>query len=324
MLSSLGGSNSLPTGALAAFGMKSSTELYVALMLSPPVEDAVISRFNLREEYKSSHLSRVRKTFERNAQVVADKSGIISVSMVDKDPQRAAEMANAIVQAYDTLSSHLAITDAARSRLFFEHQVQDTRLNLARAEDDLRNTTARTGIVEPTGAAHALLSYEAQLRAQITAKTVELQSKKVYDSAENIEVQTAEQELQSLRSQLASLGDKAKDDSGFSKATESNASLEYARKYREVRYNETLFELLLKNLELAKLDEAREGSVVQVISVASTPDLKDGPHRSFFAAGGLILGFLFSAAWVLLKSPQIDEESLVSPKAPRTAGEPPL
>jgi uncharacterized protein involved in exopolysaccharide biosynthesis len=303
-----GGSGGGASGlsALSALTMKSPADLYVGLMSSPGVEDPVIRHFGLQALYKRKHFSEARKKFESNTEIKADaKSGLITISVSDHDPNRAAALANAIVNAYDQMSAHLAITDAQRSRLFFEQQVAQTKDNLNRAEEALKDTSEKTGVIQPEGDARALIAYEAQLRAQIAIKTVQLESMKVYLSDENPQVQTAQRELQGLEGQVTALSQKAggDGDAAFSsRNVQTEASLEYLRRLRDVRYNETLYELLLKNLELAKLDEAREGNIVQVVNWATAPDMKDGPHRSFFLAGGVLLGALASCAWVLIGS----------------------
>ncbi len=296
--------SSLSTGALAALTMKSPADLYVALMSSPGVEDAVVQRFDLQKLYKKKHESQARKNFESNSEIKADsKSGLITISVIDHDPNRAAAMANAVVAAYDQTSSRLAITGAQRSRFFFEQQVADTKEHLSRAEEALKDTSERTGVIQPEGDARALIAYEAQLRAQIALKTVQIQSMKVYFSDENPQVETAQRELQALHDQVTALSQKTGGDAAFSsRNVQTDASLDYLRKLRDVQYNEALYELLLKNLEIAKLDEAREGSIVQVVNAATPPDMKDGPHRSFFLMGGVLLGFLSSSAWALVRS----------------------
>jgi len=302
MLGAASGSSAIPSGALAALNIKSSSDLYVALMLSPTAEDTVIDQFHLDNLYHQKHRSLTRKKLEANTEIVADaKSGIISVSVTDKDAQRAAAMANAIVAAFEKLSSQLAITDAARRRLFFERQVAETKRTLTADEDRLRNTSARTGVLEPEGTARAIIGYEAQLQGQLAAKTVELESMKVYLSNDNPQVQVAEREVESLRAEADKLA--AKSGGGtttYTNAGASSASLDYERSLRDVKEDETLYELLFKNLEIAKLDEAREGNVIQVVSAATAPDLKDGPHRSFFLVGGFLLGFIASSIWVLV------------------------
>jgi tyrosine-protein kinase Etk/Wzc len=302
MLGAASGSSAVPSGALAALNVKSSSDLYVALMLSPTVEDEVIDQFHLDKLYRQAHRSLTRKQLESNTEIVADaKSGIISVSVTDKNPQRAAAMANAIVTAFEKLSSQLAITDAARRRLFFERQIAETKQTLTADEDKLRNTSARTGVLEPEGTAKAIIGYAAQLQGQLAAKTVELESMKVYLSDDNPQVQVAEREIESLRAEAEKLGSKSGGSvTDYTNAGASSASLDYARSVRDVKADETLYELLLKNLEIAKLDEAREGNVIQVVSLATAPDMKNGPHRSFFLVGGFLLGLIASGIWVLV------------------------
>ena len=302
MLSAASGAAAIPSGALAALNVKNPSDLYVALMLSPVVEDAVIDRFHLTTLYHQTHRSLMRKELESNTQILADgKTGIISVSVTDPNPERAADIANGIVEAFEQFSSQLAITDASRRRLYFERQVTETRATLNKDEDTLRNTSAQTGMLVPEGTARALIGYEAQLREQLAAKTVELQSLKVYLSDDNPQVQVAEREVASLRQQADQLSTKnSASPSDYSNAFASSASLAYARNLRDVKTDETLYELLLKNLELAKLDEAREGNVIQVVSSAAPPDMKNGPHRSFFLVGGFLLGLMVASIWVLL------------------------
>jgi uncharacterized protein involved in exopolysaccharide biosynthesis len=304
MLSAIAsGGSGISSGALAALSMKSPADLYVALMSSPGIEDAVVQRFELQKLYKVKHASLARKAFEHHSQITADaKSGLITVSVTDHDPKRAANLANAIVSAYDQTSARLAITEAQRRRLFFERQVSETKENLGNAEEALKNTSVKTGVIEPEGDARALIAYEANLRAQISIKTVQLEAMKVNLSPENPQVQTAQRELLGMEGEANGLTKKTGGDAAFaSRSTQTDASLDYLRKLREVRYNESLFELLLKNLELAKLDEAREGNVVQVVEAASAPDMRDGPYRSFFLAGGLLLGALCSSAWAVFR-----------------------
>lgn len=303
LLGASSASSAIPSGALAALNVKSSLDLYVALMLSPIAEDEVIDQFHLDSLYRRSHRSQTRKKLESNTQIQADpKSGIISVSVTDKSPERAAAMANAIVTAFEKLSSHLAITDAAKRRLFFERQLAETKERLSGDEDKLRNTSARTGVLEPEGTARAIIGYEEQLRGQLAAKTVELESMKVYLSDDNPQVQVAKREVESLRTQADKLAAKSNGgETAYTNAGASTASLDYVRNLRDVKTDETLYELLLKNLEIAKLDEAREGNVIQVVSPATPPDMKDGPQRSFFLVGGFLLGLIGCSIWVLLQ-----------------------
>lgn len=301
--SSSGGAASIPGGALAALSLnKSPADLYVALLGSPGLEDDVVQRFGLQSSYHSRYRSQARKDLEGNTQVTSDsKSGLISISVVDKDPDRAAQIVNGYIDALNRLSSRLAITDAQRRNLFFEQQVAETKEHLNLAEEALKETQQKGGLVEPTGDARALIEFEGQLRAQIASKTVELESLRVTLADDNPQIQTAQRELQGLQAQANALSQKTGNSSFSSRNGQTEASLDYLRKLRDVRYYESLFQLLSQNLELAKLDEARQGNIVQTVESASPPDVKNGPHRSIFLIGGVFIGFFFSAAWILVR-----------------------
>ena len=302
--SSSGAASSIPGGALAALSLnKSPGDLYVALLASPGLEENVVKQFGLQSIYHSKHLSQARKSLEENTQVTSDsKSGLISIAVVDKDPDRAAQIANGYIDALNKLSSRLAITDAQRRNLFFEQQVTETKENLNRSEEALKETQQKGGLVEPAGDARALIEFEGQLRAQIASKTIELESLRVNLADDNPQIQVIQRELQGLQAQARDLSQKTGNSAFSSRNGETEASLDYIRKLRDVKYDESLFQLLSQNLAIAKLDEAREGNVVQTVEAASPPDEKNGPHRSIFLAGGLLAGFFLSAAWILARS----------------------
>ena len=303
--SSSGGAASIPGGALAALSMaKSPGDLYVALLATPGLESDVVKRCGLQTVYRVKLLSQARKLLEGNTLVLSDsKSGLISISVVDKDPNRAAQIVGEYIDALNKLSSRLAITDAQRRSLFFDRQVADTKENLNRAEEALKETQQKGGLVEPAGDARALIEFEGQLRAQIAAKTVELESMRVNLADDNPQIQTARMELQGLQAQAGALSQKTGNSMFSSRNGETEASLDYIRKLRDVKYYESLFQLLTQNLEMAKLDEARQGNIVQTVEAASPPDIKNGPHRSIFLAAGLLLGFCAGTAWVMVRSP---------------------
>jgi tyrosine-protein kinase Etk/Wzc len=301
--SSSGGASSIPGGALAALSMgKSPGDLYVALLASPGLENDVVKRCELQTVYKAKLLSQARKLLETNTLVLSDsKSGLISISVVDKDPNRAAEIVGEYINALNKLSSRLAITDAQRRSLFFEQQVTETKENLNRAEEALKETQQKSGLVEPVGDARALIEFEGQLRAQIASKTVELESMRVNLADDNPQIQTARRELQGLQTQASDLSRKTGSSTFSSRNGQTEASLDYIRKLRDVKYYESLFQLLTQNLEMATLDEARQGNIVQTVEAASPPDVKNGPHRSIFLAAGLLLGFFAGGTWVLTR-----------------------
>jgi tyrosine-protein kinase Etk/Wzc len=296
LTSQLAGMSGLASLAGSALGMKSPNEMYVAMLRSQAVEDAMIDRFGLMKEYKCRYISQARKVFERRFDVDGNgKDGLIHISVDDPDPRRAAEMANAYVDAFRTLSQGLAITEAAQRRVFFDQQVNDTKEKLANAEETLKVTEQKTGMLQVDSQARALIESAAMLRGQIEAKEVQIEMMRTYAGDQNAALIEAEQGLAGMRAQLQKLGGSEDDDTAGliqPKGMVPQAGLEYIRAYRDVKYYETLFEFLARQLELAKLDEAKEGALIQTVDPAVIPDRKSFPPRTLIVACGVFLGFL--------------------------------
>ncbi|WP_158751025.1 Wzz/FepE/Etk N-terminal domain-containing protein [Acidobacterium sp. S8] len=304
IMSQIGNLGSLGALAGSSMGLKNPNDMFVAMFKSRTVEDAMIERFGLMAEYKEKYMSTARKAFESHTTVEAGtKDNLIHISVEDKDPKRAAEMANAYVDAYRGLSQHLAIGEAAQRRLFFEQQLLQAKDNLANAEEALKETEQKTGMIQLDSQARALIESAAALRAQITAKEVQLQGMRTYATSENANVVQTQQELDSMRAQLTKLGGSADDSSGgliVPKGLVPQAGIEYVRKLRDVKYYETIFEILARQFELAKLDEAKEGALIQVVDPAIVPDYKSFPKRGLITliagVAGLFIG-IFAALW---------------------------
>jgi tyrosine-protein kinase Etk/Wzc len=303
----MGGMGSL--GALASLAsgniLKNPADMYVSLLTSRTVEDATIQRFGLMAEYDTELMSSTRKVFERRTTVTAgSKDGLIRITLEDGDPKRAAELANGYVDEFRKLSASLAITEAARRRLFFEGQLQQAKDNLTVAEEAMRKTQQSTGVLEIDSQARSLIESAAILRAQVVAKQVQIQSMRSFAAEDNPDLILAKKELTALQDQLDQLAGSQHDagsDINLSKGRVTGAGLEYLRRYRDLKYNETVFELLAKEFEVAKLDEAREGSIIQVVDAAVTPDKKSFPPRTLIVIGMTIFGFFVAAFWVFLQ-----------------------
>jgi len=303
LMSQIGNLGSLGALAGSSMGLKNPNDMYVAMFKSRTVEDAMIQRFDLMKEYRQKYMSTARKAFESHATVDSGtKDNLIHISVEDKDPKRAAEMANAYVEEYRKLSQHLAISEASQRRLFFEQQLEQAKDNLANAEEALKETQQKTGMIQLDSQARALIESAAGLRAQITAKEVQLQGMRTYGTSENADVVQTQQELESLRTQLAKLGGNADDSSAgliMPKGQVPQAGIEYVRKLRDVKYNETIFEILARQFEMAKLDEAKEGALIQVVDPAIVPDYKSSPKRGLITIAAAVAG-LFIGIFVVL------------------------
>jgi uncharacterized protein involved in exopolysaccharide biosynthesis len=275
--------------------LRNPNDMYVAMFKSRTVEDAMIEHFGLMQEYHRRYLSDARKKFEHNATVDGSgKDGLIHISVEDRNPQRAADLANGYVDQFRSLSQHLAITEAGQRRLFFEQQLKEANQDLAEAEQALKETEQKTGLIALDAQTRALIESAASLRAQIAAKEVQIQAMQTYATGENAQLVQAEQELASLHSQLAKLGSNSDISGGIivPKGQMTEAGLEYVRKLRDVKYYETIFDILARQFELAKLDEAKEGAVIQVVDPAVAPDRKSSPRRGLIVIVSTVGGFL--------------------------------
>jgi uncharacterized protein involved in exopolysaccharide biosynthesis len=304
-LGNIGSLGSLASLAGSGLNLKNPSDMYLSLLTSRTVEDAMIQRFGLMQEYHAKRISDARKELERRtSSSVGTKDGLIRLSVEDHDAKRAAEMANGYVEEFRKLSASLAITEAARRRLFFEQQLQQTKDSLTEAEDAMTKIQQTTGVLQIDSQARSLIESAAVLRAQVMAKQVQIEGMRSFATDDNPELVLAKQQLAALQSQLERVASSQSDaGSGInlSKGRVTQSGMEYLRAYRELKYQETVYELLSKELEVAKLDEAREGSIVQVVDPAVPPDRKSSPHRLLIVLGATILAFFVSVLWVWLQ-----------------------
>ncbi len=302
-MGNLGNIGSLASLAGSNLSLKNPNDLYVSMLKSRTVEDAIIQRFELQKVYGKRYVSETRKKLEWYTTIEGGlKDGLIRISVEDRDPKRAADMANAFVEEYKKLSAHLAISEAAQRRLFFEQQLVKAKDDLANAEEDLKRTELRTGLIQLDSQARAMIETVAIVKAQIAAKEVQIQTLSTYSTPNNPNMILAQQELAALKAQLRRLGASEDENVDVLVPTKKipEAGLEYVRKLREVKYREVLFELLSRQFEIAKLDEAKEGATVQTVDPAVIPDKKSWPRRSIFILVGLAIGLFGAVIWVLL------------------------
>jgi uncharacterized protein involved in exopolysaccharide biosynthesis len=302
-LGNLGGMAALAGGGL---GIKNPNDRYVAMLQSRTVEDAMVKKYGLMQEYHAHLLSDARKDFENHTAVDgSSKDGLIHLSVEDHNANRAAALANGYVDQFRDLSQHLAITEASQRRLFFQQELEQAKNNLANAEEALAQTEQKTGVIQPDSQARALIESAASLRAQITAREVQIQGMQTYATGENSELIQAQQELAGLRAQLAKLGG-SEDTNGtefmIPKGLVPKAGMEYVRALRDVKYYETIFDILARQFEMAKLDEAKEGALIQVIDPAVAPDRRSFPKRSLIVIGATVVGFIFGVFFALVQA----------------------
>ena len=293
------------SGSLSS--LKDPADLYIGILKSQSVEDSLIRQFDLMRLYRAKRMSQARKKLAANSKFVNGKEGLISIAVEDHDPKRAAAMANAYVSELYDINNHLAITQASQRRLFFEQELAHEKDKLADAEVALKQTEESTGVIEPTGQTEVAIRQIAQVQAEITMDEVQLDALHTSSTDENPEVVRLNSSLEGLRAELRDLeggtagkgGKRGPGDISIATANVPQLGLEYVRKERDVKYHQLLFDILARQYEAARLDEAKAAPIIQVVDPALVPDWKSGPSRAIWAIVGGFLGFLLGCGWIL-------------------------
>jgi uncharacterized protein involved in exopolysaccharide biosynthesis len=301
-------------GLAGAAGIKNPADQYVALLKSRSVADRLIERFELLRVYEEELLDDARKALDKRSAIKAGRDGLITIDVDDEDPKRAAVIANAYVTELEALLKRLALTEAQQRRVFFERQLADTRDALARAQQALAAAGVSESVLkaEPRAAAEGV----ARLKAAVTAQEVKLAAMRGYLADTSPDFRQALQELAALRAQLARAEEAQAPAAG-------DAARDYISRYRDFKYQEVLFELMARQYEIARLDEAREGALVQVVDAAVPPERKSRPKRALIAVvttlavGLLLVLYVFARrAW---RNAQATEEGAARIAALRAA-----
>ena len=300
MLASLGGLGGL---AGAAAGLKNPADQYLAFMKSNTVQDALIDRFKLQERYETKFKSDTRLALTASTRASSGKDGLITVEIDDKEPEFAAELANAHVDELQKLLARLAVTEAQQRRAFFEKQLDQVKAKFTAAEQALRATGVSSSVLKSNPA--SALAAVAGLKAQVTAQEVKVGAMRGYLAETAPDFKQAMSELANLRAQLAK---QEKDE-----PADAAGQGDYVAKFREFKYQETLFELFARQFEKAKVDESREGAVIQVLDAAQPPERKSKPKKALIAIiATLATGFallLFVFIRQALRNASQDNES---------------
>jgi uncharacterized protein involved in exopolysaccharide biosynthesis len=296
MLNQLGG---LAGIAGQSLGIKNPNDLYVGMLKSRTVADNLISRFELRKLYERKTLDDTRKELEGNTRITSGRDGIIVVEFEDKDPKRAAMIANAYIEELYELTQTLAVTEASQRRLFFERQLDQTRKNLTNAEAAARQGLEKGGLVVVDAQGRGMIETTARLRGQIAVKEIQISAMRAFATGQNPELRQAQHELDAMKQELAKMEGTSslRDNAGSVRKSEG---MENLRLLRDVKYYETIFELLAKQYEIARIDEARDASLVQVLDKAVEPERKSKPKRTLIVIlGALSAGFL-AVLWAFI------------------------
>ena len=283
---------------------KSQNDMFIGMMQSQSIQDNLVRRFNLQSVYKKKLLVDARKVLGRHSVIEVSKQGLIDVSVEDKDRQRAADIANGYIQELQELTGRLAIGEAGHRRLFFEQQLRKAKDDLSDAEVGFKRTQEKTGALQIDAQSRAIISSITQLKAEIAAKEVMLSAMRSFATEDNPDYKLQNEQLLGLRQQLAKLlknSNMSEGDVAIPTTRIPEVGIEYLRRYRELKYQETLYELLAKQYEIAKVDEAKSAPVIQVVDPALPPERKSAPYRTLIMLAATLSGFAVAVSWALIK-----------------------
>ena len=299
-------------GQLAAYGGgggllegKSRGDLYVAILKSHTVARAVVDRLGLMKVYKVKKETKAETELaSRSSFTVDTKDPVVTILATDTSPQRARDMAAAYLQVLQQTTASLALTESSQRRLFYEQRLSQEKDELASAEVALKQNEEKTGLVAPAGQTAANIQELAQLQGEITSRQAQVAAMRHDETDQNPDVLRMRSEIESLQGKAAQLESGAVKGFGtLSTAQVPGLELEYIRKARDVKYHEALFDIIAKQYEAARLDEAKDAPL-QVLDFPVVPDMKSGPPRLIITAIGGLFGMIGAAAWAFFRASQ--------------------
>jgi tyrosine-protein kinase Etk/Wzc len=292
-------------GLSAGLGLKSPADMYIGILESRTIADNVIAACNLRERYKTKTLVDAEAALAGHVTFESGKDNLIHLAVKDSDPKKASEIANRYLDQLYDVNSELATGEAAQRKNFYDRRIGEEKQALSDAEEALRNTQQKTGIIQFSGQAASIINAIAQARAELASREVELKSTETFATADNPVVIQLQQEIEALKANLAQLERSQQSiqpgELQIPAGQLPEAALQYERQVRELKYHDTLFDLLTRQSEAAKLDEAKSAPILQIVDHAIPPDRKSGPARKLLTLGFAAFGFLLALAWGLVE-----------------------
>ncbi|MEN2996872.1 MAG: GNVR domain-containing protein [Acetomicrobium sp.] len=300
------------TFAIQSGAIKTTADLVAGIAKSRTLVDNIIDKFNLMDYYHAEIRDVARSALSGAISAnVDEKTSLITIAVEDKDPVMAADITNAIADELQDLLQGLALTQVSQQRLFLENQLKQAHHNLMQAEEEFQKYQAQSGLLNVDVQMQALMDSIANIQAQIAVKEVQLKATRTFATAQNPEIKRLQAELAGLKKELKNLEAKAgTDNPNFIPAFEEipKAGMEYARRLRDLKFQETLYETLLQQYQAAVMAEASEGLVLQVIDPAIPPELKLKPRRKLMLIVAGFLG-LFVGIFAALIKEFIDNSS---------------
>lgn len=301
----------VPDFALSAAGIGGAGgkgDLYKSLLESRSLISEVVEKEGLQAYYETEYLVQTRQKLKgRTGVQIGKKDGLITLSVDDEDPAKAQKIGQTYYDALSRLTATLALTTAQQKRVFFEKQLEQAKNRLVSAEESMQRFQTASGAVALTDQAKAAVEQLAQLRAQISAKKIQIQSMRSFAANTNPDLRRAQHELAALEAELSSLESAPGAGSREGSTLLATADIPttgkgYARELRNLKHAEAMYAMMTRQLEAAKLSEAEEGgNNLQLIDPPDIPELKSKPKRAMMTAVGAMLATLLMCVWVLFR-----------------------
>ena len=300
--------------------VKSSDQMYIAFMRSQSVQTALIDQLKLKERYQSKNLEEARRDLTSNVIISADKSsGLLIIEAKDGEAEFAAQLANQHVHELNVILSRLAVTDAQQRRLYYEKQISKTKKTLVEVEVGFKEAQQKAGIQVTSILVDSAIGLWASTHAQIIAKEQQLQMLGKFATSQNPEMHRLKTEIDVLRTQISHYEKGSQQIEGQGKGTVKTKDIspvrqDAAQAYRDLKIQETLLDGFVRQLEVAKIDESKEGTPFQVIDVARAPEIRAQPQRrkmvTAYTVTGLIVGLVLALLKALLRHYQSNPEGV--------------
>jgi tyrosine-protein kinase Etk/Wzc len=297
LLSQLGGVASVAAGAA---GIKNPNDVYIGMLKSRTLADRLIAEYDLKKVYDTDLQEIARNKLAMSSVIVSGKDGLITIEVEDRDRKLVAKLANSYVDQLIALSKTLAVTEASQRRVFYESQLETAKDNLAKAEMSLKGSLDTGGVISVDSESRAIVETVGRLRAQVSAKEIQLNSMRAFVTESNPNYKRTEEELASLRNELSKLENGRESREAAGAGNLKPGGFANIKLLRDVKYYQMLYELLAKQYEAARLDEAKNPSIVQVLDSAVEPERKSKPHRAIIVVLSTLVAFFFSVLWAFV------------------------
>lgn len=316
MLAALAGKAGGTFGSMGAqlLGLKTTGDLFIGILESRTVQDDLIQKFDLRGIYGDKHWEDARKDLAKETAISEDrKSGIITISVTDREPQRAQQMTEEYVRELNSVMTNLNTSSAHRERVFLEARLQQVQQNLESAERQFSQFASKNTAIDIQEQGKAMIEAGASLEGQLIAAQTELEGLRQIFTNNNIRVRETQARVDEIQRQIRKLGgtSSGRENDRINTSDNVNASLyppirqlpilgvTYADLYRQMKVQEAVFEALTQECELAKVEEAKETPSVKVLDPANIPEEKSSPHRMLIMLAGTFFACAFGVAGVL-------------------------